>query len=97
LPHGNLKSSNMLVFFSAPNGKQQKLMDHGFHPLLPHHAHRLAVAKCPEFARRGGRRLSSHADVYCLGLVLLELVTGKVPVEEDGDLAEWVRLVLSHE
>jgi len=53
-PHGNLKSSNVLVFFSAPaaKGKQQqqpklavaKLTDHGFHPLLPHHAHRLAAA-----------------------------------------------------
>ncbi|TVT97537.1 hypothetical protein EJB05_57200, partial [Eragrostis curvula] len=106
-PHGNLKSSNVLVVFSAAaNAKQQqqkqavaKLTDYGFHPLLPHHAHRLAAAKCPEFARGGGggRRLSSRADVYCLGVVLLELVTGKVPVEEDGDLAEWARLALSHE
>lgn len=43
-----------------------KLTDqhHVFHPLLPHHAHRLAAAKCPKFARRGGRWLSSSADVY---------------------------------
>ncbi|KAF8722541.1 hypothetical protein HU200_022369 [Digitaria exilis] len=108
-PHGNLKSSNVLVFFPAPKSTQTqqkqkqavaKLTDYGFHPLLPHHAHRLAAAKCPEFARGGGgggRKLSSRADVYCLGVVLLELVTGKVPVEEDGDLVEWARLALSHE
>ncbi|KAF0906556.1 hypothetical protein E2562_011536 [Oryza meyeriana var. granulata] len=107
-PHGNLKSSNVLVVFTAPGGvkRQQskhrgdvvpvpKLTDHGFHPLLPHHGHRLAAAKCPEYAR--GRRPSSRADVFCLGLVLLEVVTGKVPVDDDGDLAEWARLALSHE
>ncbi|KAG8083779.1 hypothetical protein GUJ93_ZPchr0010g8081 [Zizania palustris] len=104
-PHGNLKSSNVLVL-SVPGGRQRqqqkhgdtvvpKLTDHGFHPLLPHHAHRLAAANCQEFAR--GKRPSSRADVRCLGLVLLELVTGKVPVDEDGDLATWARLALSHE
>ncbi|XP_052169556.1 probable inactive receptor kinase At5g16590 isoform X1 [Oryza glaberrima] len=104
-PHGDLKSSNVLVVFPGPGGRGggggdaapvAKLTDHGFHPLLPHHAHRLAAAKCPELAR-GRRRLSSRADVFCLGLVLLEVVTGKVPVDEDGDLAEWARLALSHE
>uniref|UniRef100_A0A0E0BC42 Protein kinase domain-containing protein n=1 Tax=Oryza glumipatula TaxID=40148 RepID=A0A0E0BC42_9ORYZ len=104
-PHGNLKSTNVLVVFPAPGSRRggggdaapvAKLTDYGFHPLLPHHAHRLAAAKCPELAR-GRRRLSSRADVFCLGLVLLEVVTGKVPVDEDGDLAEWARLALSHE
>ena len=84
-PHGNLKSSNVLIFSPPiPSGKHHqhlvpKLTDYGFHPLLPHHAHRLAAAKCPEYAR--GKRPSSRADVFCLGLVLLEVVTGKVPVD----------------
>uniref|UniRef100_A0A0D9XKZ5 Protein kinase domain-containing protein n=1 Tax=Leersia perrieri TaxID=77586 RepID=A0A0D9XKZ5_9ORYZ len=105
-PHGNLKSSNILVVF--PNsGKRRnhpvaKLMDYGFHPLLPPHGQqRLAAAKCPEFGRSNNCRRwpSSRADVYCLGLVLLELVTGKVPVVEDGDgdMAEWARMAVSHE
>ncbi|VAH04720.1 unnamed protein product [Triticum turgidum subsp. durum] len=100
-PHGNLKSSNVIIL-STPSGKHQhphvvpKLTDYGFHPLLPHHAHRLAAAKCPEYAR--GKRPSSRADVFCFGLVLLEVVTGKLPVDEaDGDMAEWARLALSHE
>uniref|UniRef100_A0A0E0FWN1 Protein kinase domain-containing protein n=1 Tax=Oryza nivara TaxID=4536 RepID=A0A0E0FWN1_ORYNI len=99
-PHGNLKSSNVLVVFPAPGSGGDvvpvaKLIDHGFYPLLLHHGHRLAAAKCSEFTC--GRRLSSHADVFCLGLVLLEVVTGKVPVDEDDDLAEWAQLALSHE
>ncbi|KAK1683014.1 hypothetical protein QYE76_011793 [Lolium multiflorum] len=99
--HGNLKSSNVIIF-SPHSGKHlhqhlvPKLTDYGFLPLLPHHAHRLAAAKCPEYTR--GKRPSSRADVFCLGLVLLEVVTGKVPVDEaDGDLAGWARLALSHE
>ncbi|XP_051188144.1 leucine-rich repeat receptor-like protein kinase PXC1 [Lolium perenne] len=99
--HGNLKSSNVIIF--SPHGGKHlhqhlvpKLTDYGFLPLLPHHAHRLAAAKCPEYTR--GKRPSSRADVFCLGLVLLEVVTGKVPVDEaDGDLAGWARLALSHE
>ncbi|KAM0866419.1 hypothetical protein ACQ4PT_042642 [Festuca glaucescens] len=99
--HGNLKSSNVIIFLPHSGKHQQqhlvpKLTDYGFLPLLPHHTHRLAAAKCPEYTR--GKRPSSRADVFCLGLVLLEVVTGKVPVDEaDGDLAGWAQLALSHE
>lgn len=48
-----------------------------------------------------GKRLSRKSDVYCLGIVILEIVTGRIPGEissatekETEDLSEWVRMVV---
>lgn len=102
VPHGNLKSSNVLI---QQDNYHSKLSDFGFLPLLPcrKHSEMLAVAKSPEFIR--GKKLSNKADVYCFGIILLEIITGRIPgeISDDeistttggGDLSDWVRMVVS--
>jgi serine/threonine protein kinase len=48
----------------------------------------------PEYATSG--KLTDRSDVFSFGVVLLELVTGRKPVDEtmplgDESLVEWVR------
>lgn len=43
-----------------------------------------------------GQRLTEKSDVYAFGVVLLEMLTGKKPIDDtlplsDGSLAKWVR------
>lgn len=75
LPHGNLKSSNILLgenFVPLIN-------DYGFHPLTnPSFAVQAMFAyKAPDHSRY--QQVSPKTDVYCLGIVILEILTGKFP------------------
>lgn len=94
VPHGNLKSSNVII---QPENYHSKLSDFGFLPLLPSrkHSETLAVAKSPEFIQ--GKNLTNTADVYCFGVILLEIITGKIPgeISSNGDLSDWVRMVVN--
>ncbi|XP_074556763.1 leucine-rich repeat receptor-like protein kinase PXC1 isoform X2 [Curcuma longa] len=90
ITHANLKSSNVLIDHND-EGKEynSRLTDYGFYSILPStQVHRLAVGKVPEFSQ--GMKLADKADVYCFGLVLLEVVTGRFPGDEE-DLPGWVR------
>ncbi|KAK9060532.1 hypothetical protein SSX86_021236 [Deinandra increscens subsp. villosa] len=93
LPHGNLKSSNILL---NPNFQPQ-IVDFGLHHMINtnHVANALAAYKSPEAART--HRVSHKCDVYCLGIIILEVLTGKYPSQyvnsgQGGtDLVEWVK------
>ncbi|KAG6513757.1 probable leucine-rich repeat receptor-like protein kinase At1g68400 [Zingiber officinale] len=88
--HANLKSSNVLIDHNE-EGKEynSRLTDYGFYSILPStQIHSLAVGKVPEFSQ--GMKLADKADVYCFGLILLEVVTGRFPGDEE-DLPGWVR------
>ncbi|XP_006848637.2 probable leucine-rich repeat receptor-like protein kinase At1g68400 [Amborella trichopoda] len=101
LPHANLKSSNILL---APD-YTPKLTDHGFDPLLPSRRafDKLAASKAPENAK--SKRLTNKTDVWCFGIVLLELISGRVPgqftlgneISSEDDLPEWVRSVVNED
>ncbi|CAL9161951.1 unnamed protein product [Musa hybrid cultivar] len=95
VPHANLKSSNVLILHRSMN-YYSKLTDYGFHHLLPSsHSHRLAIGKAPEFSH--GKKLALKADVYCFGLVLLEVITGHAAGDGEEDLPGWVKLVVNND
>lgn len=106
VPHGNLKSTNVLVVRNGHNNLRAKLSDYGLLPLLTSRrsTQRLAVARTPEFFE--GRRLTLKADVYCFGIILLEVITGKIPGDNSkggssnkwlDDLSDWVRSVVDND
>ncbi|XP_015940442.1 probable leucine-rich repeat receptor-like protein kinase At1g68400 [Arachis duranensis] len=111
VPHGNLKSSNVLIHHHDNQGNHHaKLTNFGFLTLLPNKksAEKLAISKSPEFVQ--GRKLTHKTDVYCFGIIVLEVITGKIPGEMFGvmgmeeeeeekisDLSDWVRMVVNND
>lgn len=96
VPHGNLKSSNILIQ-RENHICHVKITDYGFSPLVLS-LEQLAVGKTPEFSQ--GKKLTRKADVYCFGIVPLEIITGKEPAQVDAsadDLSNWVRSAVNND
>ncbi|KAK7294474.1 hypothetical protein RJT34_17363 [Clitoria ternatea] len=97
LPHGNLKSSNVLL---GPD-YEPMLVDHGFsHMIHPSSVAQSQFAyKAPEAAQHC--QISQKCDVYCFGVVILEILTGKFPSQylSNGkggtDVVQWVANAIS--
>nr|XP_043630369.1 pollen receptor-like kinase 4 [Erigeron canadensis] len=101
LPHGHLKSSNVLL----DDAFNPLLADYALVPVInkDHAQHLMAAYKSPEFTQHG--RTTKKTDVWCLGILILELLTGKFPanyLEQQGkggkpDLGTWVNSVVREE
>lgn len=99
VPHGYLKSSNVLLNESY----EPLLMDYALLPLInPEQAKQLMVAyKSPEYSQHN--RLTKKTDVWSLGILILEVLTGKVPPDfltvgnTGGNLVNWVKEIASDE
>lgn len=102
IPHGNVRSTNVLL---DKNGNAC-ISDFGLSLLLSsvQAVARLGGYRAPEQGEI--KRLSQKADVYSFGVLLLEVLTGKAPLqqpsspreeEEAGGLPKWVRSVVRDE
>jgi serine/threonine protein kinase len=95
LVHGNIKSSNVLLSIDL----QGCISDFGLTPLTS-----LCVSsrsppgyRAPEVNE--SRKFTQKSDVYSFGVLLLEMLTGKTPVQYSGhedvvDLPKWVQSVV---
>ncbi|KAL4320104.1 hypothetical protein GQ457_18G001670 [Hibiscus cannabinus] len=98
VPHGNLKTSNVLLTETY----DPLLTNYGFHPFINSDrvAQRLFAYKSPE-CLQNQQHVSPKSDVYCLGIVILETMTGKYPSQymDDGDsgidVVQWAQSLIS--
>lgn len=96
--HGNIKSSNVLLTQDLDGC----ISDVGLAPLInfPTTATRTIGYRAPEVTE--ARKASQKSDVYSFGVLLLEMLTGKAPLQHSGhddvvDLPRWVRSVVREE
>lgn len=95
--HGNIKSSNVLT-----HDNHVYISDFGLAPLMnfPAVPPRSAGYRAPEVIET--RKFTQKSDVYSFGVLLLEMLTGKEPVQTPGheevvDLPRWVQSVVNEE
>ncbi|CAK9136710.1 unnamed protein product [Ilex paraguariensis] len=96
--HGNIKSSNILLTRDLDGC----ISDFGLIPLMNYLAikSRGAGYCSPEVIET--RKVSQKSDVYSFGVLLLEMLTGKAPLQSSGhddavDLPRWVQSVVREE
>ncbi|XP_068667593.1 probable inactive receptor kinase At5g58300 isoform X2 [Aristolochia californica] len=96
--HGNIKSSNILLTPELDGS----ISDFGLTPLMnyPTTPPRAAGYRAPEVIET--RKPSQKSDVYSFGVLLLEMLTGKAPLQSPGhdeivDLPRWVQSVVREE
>ncbi|KAG4388970.1 hypothetical protein GLYMA_09G272900v4 [Glycine max] len=97
LVHGNIKSSNVILSIDL----QGCISDFGLTPLTNFCASsRSPGYGAPEVIE--SRKSTKKSDVYSFGVLLLEMLTGKTPVQYSGhdevvDLPKWVQSVVREE
>ncbi|XP_057971201.1 probable inactive receptor kinase At5g58300 [Malania oleifera] len=96
--HGNIKSSNVLLTQDLIG----RISDFGLTPLMnfPAVPSRSVGYRAPEVIET--KKATQKSDVYSFGVLLLEMLTGKAPVQSPGhddvvDLPRWVQSVVREE
>ncbi|XP_048236281.1 probably inactive leucine-rich repeat receptor-like protein kinase IMK2 isoform X2 [Ricinus communis] len=98
--HGNLTSSNILL----DEQTNAHIADYGLSKLMTAAANTNIIAtagalgyRAPELAKL--KNANTKTDVYSLGVIILELLTGKAPGEPTNgmDLPQWVASIVKEE
>lgn len=93
VPHGHLKSSNVLL----DENMEPLLNDYALLPVInmDQAQHLMMAYKSPEYAQH--RRITKKTDVWCFGIIILEVLTGKFPenyimpsYDSKANLGSWV-------
>ncbi|KAL1208940.1 Pollen receptor-like kinase 5 [Cardamine amara subsp. amara] len=77
IPHGHIKSSNIVLDESL----EPLLTDYALRPVMSsEHAHNFMTAyKSPEYRPTKGQAITKKTDVWCFGVLILEILTGRFP------------------
>ena len=101
--HRDFKSDNVLLRTTPSGGLHAVIMDFGLARVLGDQAHRFterhelvgsAAYMAPEQLEEGAE-LTEATDVYAFGVVLFEMLTGRLPFEGNAPVAVALRR-LSH-
>ncbi len=93
--HRDLKPSNIFLVSEASGNRYVKLLDFGLAKQLDpsHSGHTTRVVGTPAYMapeQALGEKLEPRTDLYALGVVAFELLTGRLPFESDN-FAEMMR------
>ncbi|CAJ1951638.1 unnamed protein product [Sphenostylis stenocarpa] len=95
-PHGHLKSANVLLNESL----EPILTDYGLVPVINQDLAPdiIVMYKSPEYLQHG--RITKKTDVWCLGILILEILTGNLPTNfiqgkgSEWSLVNWVHSIV---
>lgn len=94
--HRDIKPSNLLVIQDPERGETVKILDFGIAKLLQDDngqtSHFMGTLAYSSPEQMEGKELTSQADIYSLGIVMYEMLTGKMPLQAEAhSFGSWYK------